>query len=72
MSLSYSNIRGNSRINFNMFVGHSTSGNAGQIFASTSDPTLTIRTYSANTSGISLLTTGEGPIKFSIQNTEIM
>ena len=72
IALSNSNTGGNSRINFNMFVGHSTSGNAGQIYASTSDPTLTFRTYSANTSGISLLTGGAAPIKFNIQNTEIM
>jgi hypothetical protein len=72
MGLSNSNTGGNSRINFNMYVGHNTSGNAGQIYASTSDPTFTIRTYSANTSGISLLTGGAAPIKFNIQNTERM
>jgi hypothetical protein len=66
------NTGGNSRINWNMYVGFTTSGNAGQIYASTSDPTFTIRSYSGNTSGISLLTGGAAPIKLITQNTERM
>jgi hypothetical protein len=72
MGLNNDNTGANSRININMNVGFSTSGNAGQIYASTSDPTFTMRSYSGNTSGISLLTGGAAPIKFLTQNSERM
>jgi len=70
--LTNTNTGGNSRINWNMYVGFSTSGNAGQIYASTSDPTFTIRSYTPNTSGISLLTGGAAPIKFVTNTVERM
>ncbi len=65
MGLNNDHTGGNSRINFNMNVGFASSGNAGQIYASISDPTFTMRSYSGNTSGVSLLTGGAAPFRFT-------
>lgn len=72
MGLNNDHTGGNSRINFNLTVGAASSGNAGQIYASISDPTFTMRSYSGNTSGVALLTGGAAPIRFSTQATERM